>query len=473
MLLLIVAGLGVDASRYLLVRNKVQLVADGAALAAASNYKQVRTLDEIDQKEVLSGALDYIKKRRSFNSDLYEYTSTMNTGDVLADSFVQPGASSSHADTFFRVGINVKHVFEPYFLPRYVFGDRYFTVQAQAVAEAEPVFSRQNMYDPVGPATVTGPLQHAVYSRHHIKAENLNVGGCFTVNGSMHADSGVLTLENMSGSGCSNGGKVDLNGNVEANDRLDAGGSCSSGAPGCIVINNVDGTVDGDLIYETGLEESSGPTVNGERKHESPGSDDMPIPDSPDESPDEWPGPICVIENPSYDWYTVTDPSQLVGQDGTDCSSGGTFYVKGGSLKVQDFTWEGDYSFVAEDNVKFEGVQSHTTNDGVMYAEKGWIKVLDINSDLELNATFYAPQTDTTDPGCFASTPGCVKFEDAGGNNITINGGIVAGTNAKFENVNDLTFNFQGHEELLSEDVVENNQALNDIPDYWNVRLVE
>lgn len=469
-LFLMVAGFGVDLARYFVLQQRTQTIADEAVLSSAQQLNQVRTLEELDRARILRGALRYIQQKDGYSDDVYDYTVEMTGGDIQSARF---SPDATHPDTYYRIGINVKHAFEPYFLPRGIFGDHYSAIQAQAVAEAVPVFSEHNLYDPWVPGPPIPPLRYAVYSRLDIKPEDFNLSGCFTVNGDMHADSGYVRLEEMEApDACGPGeGQVKLNGKVEAGDPDDIGSDCTGKQPdpGCISFENVDGDVLDDLLYPNGIVSQNGPTEHGDRLNVDPGGIVIPTPPTPAEDPDQYPGPVCIVDA-GGGVQTVSSPGDLVG-GGEDCSDGGTFYVQNGDMKVQHFTMRGDYSLVADGHVTFSDVGAMTSHDMFVMSVEKWIKFQNINTDLDLNATFYTPNGNVHGQ-CDPVQEGCIKFEEAGSNSIRINGGLVAGTLAKFETMDDLTINFQGHVDRLPGGLRVFVKP-NNVPDYWKINLID
>jgi len=451
LLFFFVALFAVDVTRFYLLQRKTQDIADQATLAAADALNQVVVLKNLDRSRVVREAYRFVSQRRGYDEDLFEIRADLSRGDVQAAEF-QP-RPPDRADTYYRIGLNVKHAFEPYFLPRRIFGDQPRPIQAQAVAEIVPVFSVSNLFDPFEPGDPIPPLRHAIYSKLDIKTEDFGDAGCLTVNGSLHADSGYIKMERMDDpDGCGAGrGTLRIRGDPGA---------------GCIVFEDVAGTLEGDLIYRTGIVSSNGPVETGHRIHADPGPEELVVPPTPGEDPGQYPGPVCVVEGDR----TVGSADALVGREGTDCSGGGTFYVRGGNLTVNDFSPEGSYSLVADGSITLHGAGSVGTTQLFVYAIHGWIKVEDIRDDLTVRGSFYAPA-----PGagglCNPVQPGCIKFEDARQHDVTVNGSLVSGTLTKFENVRRLTVNYEDHQDRLPGDLRESTRK-NRIPDYWKIHLI-
>ncbi len=467
-LFLFVAAFAVDLTRYYSLQRKTQSLADGATLAAAHTLNRVDVLEDLDRSRIVAEARRFVAGRRDYDEDVFEITADLSRGDVQAARF-KP-RPPDRADTHYRIGLNVKHAFEPYFLPRGIFGDQYLLVQSQAVAEIVPVFSTSNLFDAPEPGPPIPPLRHALYSRLDIKSEDFGNQSCLTVNGSLHADSGYIRFEEMDDpNGCGPGeGSLRINGDLEAGRPL-PGGTCAGGpnpGAGCVVFENVNGSIVGDIIYSTDVISSSGPTEEGDRIHADPGQETLVVPPTPDEDPDQYPGAVCTVQGN----YTVGGSDDLVGEDGTDCSGGGTFYVRDGSLTVTDFTPEGKYSFVADDSVTLDNFDALGSTELFVYAVDGWIKVQNINQALTINGSFYAPGNGTGGL-CNPVQPGCIKFEDAQQNDVMINGSLVSGTLAKFENVRRLTLNHQSNEDVLPDDLRRLKRP-NRIADYWKIHLI-
>lgn len=468
LLFLFVALFAVDMTRFYMLQRKTQSLTDQATLAAAGSLNQVVILKDLDRSRIVKEAYRFVGERRGFDENLFEIHAGLSRGDIQAAEF-QP-SPPDRADTYYRIGLNVKHAFEPYFLPRGIFGDRYYPVQSQAVAEMVPVFSHSNLFDPFEPGPPVPPLRHAIYSRRDIKPEDFGNQDCLTVDGSLHADSGYIKLEEMTDpDGCAPGeGTLRINGDIEAGSPL-PGGSCTGGTnpgAGCIVFENVLGTIEGDLIYRTGVESMNGPNEQGERIHADPGREELVVPPTPGEDPEQYPEPICVVSGD----HTVNGSDDLVGSDGTDCSQGGTFYVENGSLSVNDFSPTGQYSFVADDSVLLSGTGYAEGTDLFVFAVNGWIRVGGINDDLTLNGSLYAPAAGAGGL-CDPVQPGCIKFEDASQYDVTVNGSLAAGTLVKFENVGHLTLNYRASRDTLP-DGLRRLSRRNRIPDYWKIHLI-
>ncbi len=499
-LFLIVAAMGVDMGRYFYTQQQNQNIADGATLAAAQAFNQIRSLSKIDRSDMTDAAFHHIAQRTGYDTGAYELSATFKTGDLLSDSFVDDTQADYLGDTYIRVGMNVKYYFEPYFLPRWAFGDEFFAVQSQATAELHPVFWTSNLYDPFEPGPPIAPLQYSIYSKEDIKPEDQD---CFVSNGDLYSRQGYVKVENMAGSpncrdsdgndhwGLDNG---DLNFSVDGNfvvgDPDGTDDDCSGNTPGagCMVYENIDGWVKGDLRAQDDIDRCTGvagcPLVGGDvEEHSTEIPDIQPelIEEGPDEAPGDYPGTVCRYDVGADNTKTFNGPSDFSTSDnGNDCSGGGTIYVENdGNMKIEGMnpSVAGDFTFVADGSITINDVQGnngHFENDQFSFISLNeWIKMQNTSGDIEMDASFYAPTEGdlTGDDLCNPVQVGCVKVEEGDGD-LTINGSIVAGTLAKVENQNRFRMNWQPNTDVLPDELRQLTKK-NDVPDYWEIHLID
>ncbi len=442
----LVAAFGVDLSRYFLKVEKTQEIADAAALAGANWFNQVRKIDEVDTGKVRTMALKRIVESRGYSEDAYDIDREMKKGDIQFNKF---SPDAAHPDTYFRIGVNVKQVFEPYFLPEQLFGQRYFLVQAQAVAEVDPHFS-QNYYPNRGERIPYFPLQYGIHSRKNIKPENMD---CFVVNGDLHADSGSIVLEGINGNGCGPG--VEITGNLEAGDPDNMATTCGgpSPPPGCIRLENLNGSIDGEAIWATGYTSDGSVVPSKGDVQAAPPKSTLRVPPTPSDEPDQYNAPICTFDA-GGGVYTINDFSTL-----GPCSDGGTLHVKNGGLTIQGENLTNDYTIVADQQVKFSDVSNLDSHDMFVYSVNSNVKFENIDS-AEINASIYAPDPEQ----------GQVKWETS--SDVEINGGLVAGYEAKIEANGYFKVNYKDNADLMPTDLT-TREVRNDIPDYYSIKLIK
>lgn len=130
-ILLMVAAVGVDLGRYILLQERTQHTADGAALAGAEALNQFS--DVPDQTKAYRAALDFIEGQQGKSHvDLYEVRSDGTVDGIMVEQLHEPSG-----DTFYRVGVLAFQDFEPLFLPRAVFGDDPHAIVTEAVAQLD------------------------------------------------------------------------------------------------------------------------------------------------------------------------------------------------------------------------------------------------------------------------------------------------------------------------------------------------
>jgi len=434
---LLVSAVSVDLARYFMERNNAQEIAENAALAGAQALNQVRSLENINKSNILDMALKQLSNRKGYDQNVYEYVSTMDKGDIQFSTF-PPDAN--HSDTYFRVGVQALNSFEPYFLPRSVFGDQFHIVKAKAVAEAVPTFSKNYYQISQGPGNPISPLAYGIYSEKNVKPETMD---CFKVDGDIHANDGYVKIEEMTGDGCGTGESVRITGNVEA-------GNPGTGS-GNVTFENITGTVESNVLHAGSYTHLNGPTIQGNVKNEDPADETLTVPPTPDSAPGDYNDPICTF-NARGGEKPISDFSLDTGS----CSSGGTVYVKNGSLKISGANMNGNYTLVADQHVKFEDTPDLKSDDMFVYSVNSYVKFENV-SNAEINASIYAPN-------------GEVKWETS--SNVQVNGGLVSGTMAKLETSDTLAINYKPHASLLPSPLQQPAPTKN-IPDHYRITLID
>ena len=127
---LLVGGLAVDVSRYLVLNQKLQQVADGAALAGG------RALNQYAEEPALQPAYTAIS---SYLSDHFgeEYLDIYGGGSLENSEGIKIkrlGGAEGDVDRY-RVGVVVYGVFQPYFFPSRFFDENLVGTYRLAVAE--------------------------------------------------------------------------------------------------------------------------------------------------------------------------------------------------------------------------------------------------------------------------------------------------------------------------------------------------
>lgn len=122
----VVLVFAVDVSRYYWWFHRAHGLAERGALRAARTVETPR-----DRAVVRDHVRDVVRRQVSSVSAGFE------TEVKLRRRVLRPAASgpSSKADTVYRIALTVSRGFNPYFLPRTVFGDRRPLVRVRAVAE--------------------------------------------------------------------------------------------------------------------------------------------------------------------------------------------------------------------------------------------------------------------------------------------------------------------------------------------------
>ncbi|MGM0380965.1 MAG: TadE/TadG family type IV pilus assembly protein [bacterium] len=128
---MMVAGLAVDISRYLVKRQKLRRVADGAALAGAGALKQY-TDDSPAIEPAYESVLDYLEAH--FGTEYLELYEKHSDTDVVGITVQKYGDGSTDKPQY-RVGVVVYGGFAPYFFPDRFLGEDFFAFYELAVAE--------------------------------------------------------------------------------------------------------------------------------------------------------------------------------------------------------------------------------------------------------------------------------------------------------------------------------------------------
>lgn len=128
---LMVGGLAVDISRYLVLRQNVRQVADGASLAGAGALKQY-TDDEPEIEPVYRAVLKYLENHYGEEYlNLYEQHSETDVDGIEVMKIEGEDTEKSQ----YRVGVVVYGGFAPYFFPNRFLSEDFFAFYEVAVAE--------------------------------------------------------------------------------------------------------------------------------------------------------------------------------------------------------------------------------------------------------------------------------------------------------------------------------------------------
>lgn len=126
-----VAAMGVDLSRYFLRMAEVQKVADGAALSGAQALGYYS--NQPKQSRAVNAAWRYIRTHQGEDyADLYQYHGAGKVEGIYVEGF-----TNTKGDSSYKVGVLVHGTFEPYFLPRMVFGDDPIRISRMAVSRID------------------------------------------------------------------------------------------------------------------------------------------------------------------------------------------------------------------------------------------------------------------------------------------------------------------------------------------------
>lgn len=126
-----IGGLAVDISRYLVIKQKARRVSDGAALAGAEALNQY-TDDKPDTSLAFQAVLDYLEDHYGTDYlDLYEKHSPTDVDGIEVREIDDPSSDKSQ----YRVGVVVYGGYAPYFMPRQFLSENILTFYEVAVAE--------------------------------------------------------------------------------------------------------------------------------------------------------------------------------------------------------------------------------------------------------------------------------------------------------------------------------------------------
>ncbi|GEM_PF-4310931 len=130
------ATLGVDLSRYYMLRQEVQSVADNAARAGGQALNQYR--DEPDEALVYDAVLDYIASSQGEGRlGFYERHAPDDVDGIFLEYFTSE--TNGVVEEYYRVGVVTYGVFNPHFWPSALFGGSDVVVFTHAaVAEIHP-----------------------------------------------------------------------------------------------------------------------------------------------------------------------------------------------------------------------------------------------------------------------------------------------------------------------------------------------
>ncbi len=141
---LMVGGLAVDVSRYLVLKQKLQQAANGAALAGGRALNQYA--DEPELEPAYLAVLDYLADH--FGEEYLDLYGEPGSGDYEGIEIKKIEKSNEETDDY-RVGVVVYGVFQPYFFPDRFLSERLTGTYRLAVAETYYDPRRRVEYEPM------------------------------------------------------------------------------------------------------------------------------------------------------------------------------------------------------------------------------------------------------------------------------------------------------------------------------------
>lgn len=195
---LMIAGLGVDVSNFFNKRSKLQSLADGAALAGGNAMSQYA--DTPATNKAFNAALSYIKSNQGDTFvDLYEshyYTnSDTKIRDLSGNMIIEGPKVDADGDTFYRFGVVTFGQFEPYFLPRQVFGDPDTLMESMAMVRVDGNIRSRQITVPLNCGLIAGgdsTTQTVISEKLNIEGADLCSNGEVDINGSLELPDGDL-----------------------------------------------------------------------------------------------------------------------------------------------------------------------------------------------------------------------------------------------------------------------------------------
>lgn len=356
---LLIAGLGVDVANYFNRKSKVQSIADGAALAGGNAMNQFA--DTPAKYAAINAALSHIKATQGDTYvDLYNPGLGHESGNIM----IKGPLVDAEGDTFYKFGVVTFGAFEPYFLPRGVFGDKTRAIETMAVARVE--------------------------GKHQARVEKIPLD-CGLIVGKSDTSTGInINGNNWSmdgGSMCSN---ADINFNKGKDDNFPInqfqGSSCSDNGSACPNHNPLDNVktppsfkIDSPSAYDVDLSNSSG----WESDDCSGGSMEMETDDGNKVTWGSGGSIVCVSQTASGYEFTnetnekmtvveggVEEPVSIWADDSVNFSANGSG-INGGLYSTGDVFIDGNSHNFIGDNNEVGGLS--------MYAE-GTVEVAKNNS---------------------------------------------------------------------------------------------
>lgn len=366
---------GLDIARKERLKQRMQDMADAAATAAVS-YLPAE-----------SAAVDAVVRYFQQHAPGYVPDPANVMCDYDSDAYYSYGT----------VGLTVYGVWEPFFMPDFLFGNDSTGIEVGAIALAKSenrlYEGDERRYDPE--LEPMGPFDHGLYSdTGRIFLRNMNN---ININGNVRADAGGdVIINNAAGV---------INGEITAND-------------GAVDFNNYTGDVTGDLYATDDID----PPVNhlaGDVDAFQPALADIQIPEmpNPEAAPDTWPQPITII-NGDLDWAG-------------DYHINGTVFVKGNVHIHSGDAITGSGALVVtgtnpQPGIHFNNVDQFNA-DVFMYVMQGDIHCNNINT-INLNGRMYTAN-------------GTLHLNNV--DNVVINGSLIVGNgNLELNNINSFNLNY-------------------------------
>lgn len=144
-----ISAFGIDLSHYMLIQQRTQNAADGAALAGGVALNQYT--DTPDTSKAYDAVLRHIHSAQGEKfRDMYDRR------DPRIVDHIMIAPVNTNGDTVYRVGVIAFDKFTPIFLPRSVFGKRNELVMQTTVAEVTPTPRSQLVQIPINCAIIAG-----------------------------------------------------------------------------------------------------------------------------------------------------------------------------------------------------------------------------------------------------------------------------------------------------------------------------
>ena len=180
--LLLVAGFGIDLAHYFNRLNKLQHRADEAAMAGGKGLRQFADVPDVENG--YHSVIDHIRSTqgdtvadRFYSEMIEESDDSLIVGRDVNDRILIWGPlSDSSGDTVYRVEVIVYGTFEPYVLPHQIFGDRVGVLQQKAVAQVKGSSQSQVRKIPLNCGLIVGKSDTSTGLRIKGKHWRLNDG---------------------------------------------------------------------------------------------------------------------------------------------------------------------------------------------------------------------------------------------------------------------------------------------------------